>query len=87
MKTKYNDGYTEGPKLRGIPVKDFLPKPEDLIFKEPTTKITIVLDSTSVDFFKKEATRLNSSYQRMMRNLLTQYARRMQDRDDQIANE
>jgi len=60
-------------------IEDFLPKPEELILKKPTTKITITLDSSSVDFFKQEATRLNSSYQRMMRNLLTEYANRMRD--------
>jgi len=60
-------------------IEDFLPKPEELIMKRPTTKITITLDSASVDFFKQEADRLNSSYQRMMRNLLTEYANRMRN--------
>lgn len=60
-------------------IEDFLPSPEELIMKEPTKKITITLDSSSVDFFKKEADRLNSSYQRMMRNLLTEYANRIRD--------
>ncbi|MBP9690633.1 CopG family transcriptional regulator [Candidatus Woesebacteria bacterium] len=82
MKKILNDGYTDGPILLGKRIKDFLPKPEDLILKEPTTKITITLDSASVDFFKKEATRLNSSYQRMMRNLLTEYANRMKSKED-----
>ena len=74
-----NDGYADGPVLLGKQVKDFLPRPEELILKESTTKITITLDSASVNFFKQEADRLNSSYQRMMRNLLTEYANRMKD--------
>jgi len=79
MKKVLNDGYTDGPNLMGRQVKDFLPKPEELILKKPTTKITITLDSASVNFFKQEANRLNSSYQRMMRNLLTEYVNRMID--------
>ena len=79
MKKVQNDGYTDGPFLLGKQVKDFLPRPEELILKESTTKITITLDSASVNFFKQEADRLNSSYQRMMRNLLTEYANRMKD--------
>jgi len=77
MSNKKNDGYTDGPILIGKRVKDFLPRPEELILKEPTTKITITLDTASVNFFKKGAKRLSSSYQRMMRNLLTEYANRM----------
>ena len=34
-------------------VKDFLPKPEDLIFKEDTVKVTLNLSKSSVEFFKK----------------------------------
>lgn len=79
MKKVQNDGYTDGPVLLGKRIKDFLPKPEELILKKPTTKITITLDAASVEFFKQEADRLNSSYQRMMRNLLTEYANRMRD--------
>jgi len=65
--------YTHNPEIGELAmVKDTLPKAS-------TTKITITLDSASVNFFKQEADRLNSSYQRMMRNLLTEYANRMKD--------
>jgi hypothetical protein len=62
---------------KGNVVKDFLPAPEDLVLKEPeTVKITMVLDKLSIDFFKREAKRLKSSYQRMIRSLLHEYASR-----------
>jgi predicted DNA binding CopG/RHH family protein len=56
--------------------RDFLPKPEDLVFKKPTRKITIALDQESIDFFKAEAKRLNIPYQRMIRALLQEYVER-----------
>jgi hypothetical protein len=34
-------------------VDDFLPSPEDLVFKEENVKVTITLSKSSVDFFKK----------------------------------
>ena len=50
--------YTEAPKdiakslSEGKRVVDFLPPPEKLIRKEPKVKITITLDTGSIDFFK-----------------------------------
>lgn len=59
-------------------VNDFLPRPEELVFKgEETVKVSMVLDKESVDFFKAEAKRLHVSYQRMIRNLLREYTQRM----------
>ena len=55
-------------------IKDFLPAPKDLVLKKPrTTKITMVLEKESIDFFKHQAELLGSSYQRMIRNLLREY--------------
>jgi len=34
-------------------VSDFLPKPEDLVLKDHTVKVTLSLTKKSVDFFKK----------------------------------
>lgn len=61
-------------------IDDFLPPPEQLVFKkEPeTVKVTLTLEKNSVDYFKKEAKRLGGSYQRMMRNLLQEYADKLQ---------
>lgn len=56
-------------------VKDFLPSPEELVLKSSEkVKVTLTLDKKSLDFFKKEAKKHNSPYQRMIRNLLTEYA-------------
>jgi hypothetical protein len=72
--------YTENPDLPAIEdleiVEDFLPRPEDLVFKQPKgMKITITLDPASIQFFKEEAERLRTPYQRMIRNLLAEYAK------------
>jgi len=62
--------YTDGPIGEVEVVKDFLPPPEDLMFKEDTAKITIALSRESVDFFKEKAAELDTSYQKMIRRLL-----------------
>jgi hypothetical protein len=54
-------------------VKDFLPSPEELVFREDSVKVTISLSKKSVDFFKTEADRHHTQYQRMIRNLLDAY--------------
>ena len=77
MKRKYRVGdILEGTFGKVQVVEDFLPSPEELIFKkEPEkVKVTLTLEKRSVDFFKKEAGKLGGSYQRMMRNLLSDYA-------------
>ena len=55
-------------------VDDFLPKPQDLVLKEETTKITISLTKSSIDFFKSEAEKFHTNYQTMIRALLDKYA-------------
>ena len=54
-------------------VKDFLPKPEDLVFKEDTIKVTLNLSKSSIEFFKEIAQRHGSQYQKLIRNLLDRY--------------
>lgn len=68
--------YTDEPlgKLRVVP--DFLPPPEDLVFREEGVKVTLALSKRSVDFFKHEAAKHNTQYQRMIRRLLDAYAER-----------
>lgn len=65
--------YTDGPLGKLRVVEDFLPAPENLIFKEDTAKVTLNLSTSSIDFFKDEAKKNNASYQRMIRNLLDFY--------------
>ena len=66
--------YTDKPlgTLRVVP--DFLPRPEDLVFRDEGVKVTISLSKRSVEFFKNEARRHNTQYQRMIRKLLDAYA-------------
>lgn len=54
-------------------VKDFLPKPEDLVFKEDTVKVTLNLSKSSIEFFKDIAKKHGSQYQKVIRNLLDNY--------------
>jgi predicted DNA binding CopG/RHH family protein len=39
------------------------------------TKVTLALDNDALAFFKREASRRRTSYQRMIRNLVRSYAR------------
>jgi len=55
-------------------VSDFLPSPEELALKDETIKITIMLSKASVEFFKNEAQKHNTQYQKMIRRLLDEYA-------------
>ena len=41
-------------------VPDFVPRPEDLVFREEGVKVTIALSKRSVDFFKTEARKHNT---------------------------
>ena len=68
--------YTDEPLGRLRVVPDFLPPPEELVFREEGVKVTIALSKRSVDFFKGEARRHNTQYQRMIRRLLDAYAER-----------
>ncbi len=77
MKSKIK--YTDEPLGDLRIVDDFLPHPEDLVFKEENIKVTITLSKSSVDFFKKEAKKHDTHYQKMIRNLLDFYASRHQD--------
>ena len=54
-------------------VEDFLPKPEDLVFKEDTVKVTLNLSKSSIAFFKEIAQKHGSQYQKVIRNLLDRY--------------
>ena len=69
-KIKYTNGSIENPRV----VADFLPRPEDLAFQDEGVKVTIALSKRSVDFFKLEARKNNTQYQRMIRRLLDAYA-------------
>jgi len=56
-------------------VEDFLPAPEDLLIPERTVKVTILLSESSINLFKKFATKHHTKYQKLIRNLLDKYAK------------
>jgi len=60
-------------------VRDFLPRPEELALKEINVKVTLNLSKSSIDFFKEVAKKNGSQYQKVIRNLLDQYASRFSD--------
>jgi len=68
--------YTDEPIGAVRVVPDFLPPPEELVFREEAVKVTIALSKRSVEFFKAEARRHNIQYQKMIRRLLDRYAER-----------
>ena len=72
MKNKIK--YTKGPIGEVKVVKDFLPPPSELAYREDTVKVTLQLSRASVDYFKKEAQIHDTPYQRMIRRLLDEYA-------------
>jgi hypothetical protein len=71
MRTKIE--YTDEPlgDVRIIP--DFLPSPDELAFREESVKVTISLSKKSIEYFKSEAAKHHTQYQRMIRQLLDAY--------------
>ena len=65
--------YTDEPMGDLEVVTDFLPSPAELAFREDGVKVTLALSKTSVDFFKSEASKHQTQYQRMIRRLLDSY--------------
>lgn len=54
-------------------IPDFLPSPTELAFREEGVKVTLALSKKSVEFFKSEATKHHTQYQRMIRRLIDAY--------------
>ena len=69
-KIKYTNESIGNPRV----IRDFLPRPEDLVFHDEGVKVTIALSKRSVEFFKNEARKHHTQYQRMIRRLLDAYA-------------
>lgn len=55
-------------------VADFLPPPGELVLPEETVKVTLSLTKSSLDFFRREAKRHHTKYQRMIREVVDRYA-------------
>lgn len=65
--------YTDEPIGKVQVVPDFLPSPAELAFREEGVKVTLALSKKSIEFFKSEATKHHTQYQRMIRRLLDAY--------------
>ncbi|MGV0959820.1 MAG: hypothetical protein ACOYB1_08275 [Limnohabitans sp.] len=65
--------YTDEPMGDVEVVADFLPSPAELAFREDGVKVTLALSKSSVEFFKSEASKHQTQYQRMIRRLLDSY--------------
>jgi len=70
MKKRISD---DKPKGRLKIIEDFLPSPEEFAKAEETQKITISLNKRSIEFFKEQAVKNKTKYQRMIRGLLEKY--------------
>lgn len=57
-----------------IQVDDFLPPPAKLVMPEDAVKVTLNLKRSSVEFFKKEASKNHTKYQKMIREVVDRYA-------------
>jgi hypothetical protein len=68
-KIKHTDEPMGDPQL----IADFLPSPDQLAFREEGVKVTIALSRKSVEFFKSEAAKHHTQYQRMIRRLIDAY--------------
>ena len=69
-RTEYTDEPMGSPRV----IEDFLPSPEELAFKEESVKVTIGLSKRSVRFFKQQARKHHTQYQKMIRRLVDRYA-------------
>ena len=72
--------YTDEPMGDIEIIEDFLPRPEELVFKEDNSKVIIALSRRSIKFFKEQAKKHNTQYQKMIRNLLDEYVTQHQDK-------
>ena len=70
--------YTDEPMGEVKVIKDFLPPPEQLILKEDNVKVTISLSKSSIAFFKGQAVKQHTSYQKMIRRVVDYYASQYQ---------
>ncbi len=71
--------YTDNSEIGELEiVEDFLPSPERLAKADQVLKVTNGLSQESVDFFKRQAKQHNTSYERIIRLLLDEYAQRHQ---------
>ena len=71
--------YTDEPLGRVRVIEDFLPPPEALVLRKDKVKVTIELNRGSIDFFKREAKKQKTSYQKMIREVVDIYVAHFQE--------
>lgn len=74
MKRKKETANDDKPVGRVTEVPDFLPPPHELARAKTTVVVTIGLDPETIAFFKKEAKKNGTKYQKMIREVLHRYA-------------
>ena len=68
-----NVEYTDGPGGDYIIIDDYLPSPDQLVFKESNARVTINLNARDIEYFKREAKKHGTQYQKLIRNVLDLY--------------
>lgn len=68
-----NVKYTDGPGGDFVIIADDLPPPDQLVFKETNIRVTINLNASNVEYFKREAKKHHTQYQKIIRNVLALY--------------
>lgn len=72
----YSSSDHEAPVGKATRVIDFLPPPELLFKNDERIKITIEIEESTLEFFKEQANKTGNKYQRLMRQVLKQYAKK-----------
>jgi hypothetical protein len=67
--------YADAPLGDLLIIEDDLPPPDQLDFTEEKTRVTINLNEACVQFFKREAKRHRTPYQKIIRSVLDGYVR------------
>ncbi len=57
-------------------VEDFLPSPDKLVMPDNSVKITLRVSKPSMEFFKQQAKKHHTKYQKMIRSLLDKYSKK-----------
>jgi predicted DNA binding CopG/RHH family protein len=70
--------YTDEPMGELKIIKNYLPPPDQLVLKEDKVKVTISLSKGSIEFFKKEAKKQRTSYQKMIRRVIDYFTSQYQ---------
>ena len=71
---KKNRARSDMPIGKLTKVEDFLPSPDKLAIPEDSVKVTLRMSKSSIEFFKQQAKKYHTKYQKMIRSLLDKYS-------------